>query len=326
MMHSTDTQRARPVQMESRSMSESSKERLRFGERLGLNLGPIPIRLILAITFIWAGAGKFFAQDEYVGDRALALYEMGVIAGPAGTDPTPDPSPDPDLGEGEGTTPADGGENSEGGGRVGLSEPGTVPTLASAHARDSVAGPVVGVGPVVGLVSWVQNETTYTAADFDEPIEMMRLYDIAVKLYKGANPGYEEGTSTPKRAIVPGWAATGKRPVVLAWTAGFTELIGGALVLVGLLTRLSAAGLLGVMCVAAWLTVFGPAIQAPGATLGFLPAHDLFSFNWASPLWLLALAGASASLVFTGAGSVSLHAFLFGSPPEADEDDYEEED
>jgi uncharacterized membrane protein YphA (DoxX/SURF4 family) len=288
-------------------MSESSKDRLRFGECLGLNVGPIPIRLVLAVTFIWAGAGKFFAQDAYVGDAAFALYEMGVIAGPAGTEPTPDPVPPPS--EDEGTNPAEGGEE---GGRVGLVEPGPA-TLANFER--------VGSMRLVG-----QDETRYTAADFDEPIEMMRLYSVAVMVYEGANPGYEEGTSTPKRVIVPGWAANGKRPVVLAWAAGLTELVGGVLVLVGLLTRLSAVGLVGVMGTAAWLTVFGPAMQDVGATLGFLPTYDMFSYDWMNPLWLLALAGASASLVFTGAGSVSVHAFLFGSRAEADEDDYDDED
>lgn len=268
---------------------------------MGLNLGPIPIRLLLAVTFIWAGAGKFFAQDEYVGERAYALYEMGVIPGPAGTvtDPAPEEPADEGGDEGAGEADPAGGT----GGQIGLAYSGTVRLVAQDEAA-----------------------TTYTVADFDEPIEKMRVLGVAVQLYQGAHPGFEEGTSTPRRVIVPQWAAGSKTPVYLAYAVGVTELIGGALVLVGLLTRLSALGLVGTMAGAMWLTIFGPAMQSGNALLGFLPNQSVFPIeDWSVPLWLFALIAASASLVLTGAGSLSLHGFLFGSRAEDDEDDYEEE-
>ena len=269
---------------------------------MGLNLGPIPIRLLLAVTFIWAGAGKFFALDEYVGDQAYALYEMGVIAGPAGT--VPDPPPEEPTVEGgeEDAGEADPVEGAGGGGQVGFAGTGAI-----------------------RLVAQGETAAKYTVADFDEPLEMRRVYGVAVVIYQGAHPGYEEGTSTPKGSFVPAWAASGKTPVLLAWAVGLTELIGGVLVFAGLLTRLSALGLCGVMAGAMWLTVCGPAMQTGDTFLWILPDYGAFSDKWVNPMWLLALLGASGSLFFTGAGSLSLHAFLFGSRAEDDEDDYDEE-
>lgn len=296
-------------------MSESARDRLRFGERMGLNLGPIPIRVALALTFIWAGAGKFFAQDEFTGEAALALYEMGVIAGPAGTDPAPAPdAAGGEDGSGDAGESADPPPTGNPGGEVGLADGGAVEltSFVSGGANSMQPNP--------------QNETgsSYTAADFAEPIKKMRLYGVAVTLYQGANPGYEEGTSTPRSSFVPQWAAGGKTPVWLAWAVSITELVGGVLILVGLLTRLSALGLFCTMCGAMWLTVCGPAMQGGGAFLGFLPAYGAFSYDWGDPLWLAALMGASGSLVFIGAGPVSLHNLLFASRNEDDDEDLED--
>ena len=67
-------------------MSDESMDakRLRFSERVGLNVGPIPIRLVLALTFLWAGVGKFAATFPVSGEDALVLYEMGAMSAPGG--------------------------------------------------------------------------------------------------------------------------------------------------------------------------------------------------------------------------------------------------
>ena len=277
-------------------MSDESvdKNRLRFAERLGLNLGPIPIRLVLALTFLWAGIGKFATTFPVAGEDALMLYEMGAISAPGGAAeaapeeaPAPEPSAEPDIG----------GE----GGRVGLSG-----------------------GGAVRLVSQDESAATYTAADFADPIEMWNVYGLALMLRRGASPGFEKGSSEPIRPIVPGWAGQGSRPKYIAFTVAITEIVAGFLVLVGLLTRISALGLACVMGGAIWLSDIGPAIQAGTARLGFLPGHDAFSSAWSEPLWHLALFAAAVSLLFTGAGSASVHAFLFRG--RAGDDDADDED
>ena len=277
-------------------MSDESveKNRLRFAERLGLIVGPIPIRLVLALTFLWAGIGKFATTIPVAGEDALVLFEMGAISAPGGAAeaapeeaPAPEPSPEPTIG-GDGN-------------RVGL----------------------IGGGTVL-LVSQDESAASYTAADFAEPVEKWKVYDVALRLRKGASPGFEEGTSKPRRPIVPGWAVQGSWPIYIAFTVAITEIVAGFLVLVGLLTRVSAFGLACVMGGALWLTDIGPAIQDGTARLGFLPGHGAFSDLWEEPLWHVALFAAAVSLVFTGAGTASMHAFLFRG--RAGDDDADDED
>ncbi len=77
---------------------------------------------------------------------------------------------------------------------------------------------------------------------------------------------------------------------VLAWVTGVTELVGGALVILGLFTPLAAAGLLGVMVNTIALKWGNGFFAAPGGG---------FELD-------LALAGMSAALIFGGSGRVAL--------------------
>ncbi len=96
----------------------------------------------------------------------------------------------------------------------------------------------------------------------------------------------------------PGIAATagffeqiGLRPGKLhAWAAGGTELLGGLLIALGLLTPVAAAGLIGVMT-AAVLTVHRPN--------GFFAADNGYEYN-------LVLAATLFALAAIGAGDWSL--------------------
>ncbi len=79
---------------------------------------------------------------------------------------------------------------------------------------------------------------------------------------------------------------------VLAWVTGLTELVGGALVLLGATTPLAAAGLLGVM-INVVLLKFDNGFFAPaGFELDF------------------ALGGLAAGLILTGAGRLALDSTL----------------
>ncbi|MBK7403716.1 MAG: DoxX family protein [Phycisphaerales bacterium] len=104
-------------------------------------------------------------------------------------------------------------------------------------------------------------------------------------------------------------------PVRFAWAVSLTELIGGILVGVGLLTRIGAMGLAGVMLGALWLTTFGPALQTGDTMLGFLPKHDPFGPEWMVPVLQVTLLCAALSLLFAGPGTMSLDRLLLGGPP-----------
>jgi uncharacterized membrane protein YphA (DoxX/SURF4 family) len=116
----------------------------------------------------------------------------------------------------------------------------------------------------------------------------------------------------PSIALWPAAAATGRWPLVLAWAVALTELGGGLLVLVGMLTRLSALGLAGVMLGAMWLTQIGPAIQSGSARLAVLPGHDLTDVHlWTQLLWQFALFMMSMALLCAGPGVAAIDRVLF---------------
>lgn len=80
------------------------------------------------------------------------------------------------------------------------------------------------------------------------------------------------------------------QPTTVAWITGLTELIGGAFVVLGVITPLAAAGLLAVM--------IPTVIVNWGAGLFAGPANGLEVF--------LALGLGAAALVFTGPGRIAL--------------------
>lgn len=77
------------------------------------------------------------------------------------------------------------------------------------------------------------------------PLALRMMLAVVFVYYgwKKVHGGMEGFTKT-----VTGWGF----PLWLAKTAAWTELVGGVLVGVGLLTRLAALGLVGVMFVAVW--------------------------------------------------------------------------
>lgn len=164
----------------------------------------------------------------------------------------------------------------------------------------------------------------YTAADFPTPVSLPRVYRIALMLKSAAHPAPKED-GTDRMALVPSWAADGKvpglgmaTPVVLAWLAAITEIVGGGMLLVGFMSRLWALGLVGVMVTAIWLTTIGPAMQAGDAFLGFLPSHHhIFAvtehgYAYIHEFWQLALACMALAVMFAGPGAISVDGILFG--------------
>jgi uncharacterized membrane protein YphA (DoxX/SURF4 family) len=119
--------------------------------------------------------------------------------------------------------------------------------------------------------------------------------------------------------LVP--VSIGMNGVALKWLAlgaALTELVGGVLIVLGLLTRLWGLGFIGVMAVAMWLTQIGPALNADRAFLGFLP--DLKYDDpkaWSSEglntfLFQLTTMGCAATALFIGGGGLSLDRLFFG--------------
>lgn len=166
---------------------------------------------------------------------------------------------------------------------------------------------------------------TYAAADFPDPVDVLRLHGLTLRIYDAANPpAVTADGDGASRAYWP--APLGERPwpTSLAWAVAFTELIGGFCLLLGLLTRFWAFGVAGVMLGAIWLTQLGPAIQTGETVLGFLPAYERFSpAAWQALMFQFSLLTAALALAFLGAGRASIDHALFG--PARDEDDDDED-
>lgn len=318
---------------------------MRARDGIGLTLAPLILRLMLATTFIWAGLGKVFEHTMLEPEQAAQLANLGGLTkrapaapskpsrnGPASplreptapTAVTPNgPAPASAQPGTPSETPPQKPEN--GSADSPATEPEAEPERGSSRSFPALArlSPTTPNPPVVpassaptadGPAPGTATPGPYTAADFPEPVKVVRGMALALMLDDAAHPKARADGSTP----TPLWPATlaGKPwPVVLAWAAIFTEIIGGALLLLGLFTRLAAMGIAGTTVVAMWLTQLGPAIQAGGATLGFLPAHDTFDVAaWQPLMWQFSLLGASLALVFLGSGPAGLDAAIFGGP------------
>lgn len=320
---------------------------------------PIPLRLILALTFIWAGLGKFVATMEVQGEQAALLANMGVsmpAPTPAPTPtstpaPTPAPALEPSAGdpaepETDTTTepaesetpppasvPAETPDENDAGqpGPSAHADPAAPPAFnppalvqtALIQADPAQTGQTTTAESTPTTPTHATTSQTYTAADFPDPIELSRLHGLALLTYSAAHPKPDELGTTPS-PIWPEWAARDHWPVTLAWAAAITELVAAVLVLVGLLTRLSALSIASVMITAAWLTEFGPAIQSGDTLLGFLPNRPLWDpASWSTLLWQLCLIAAALSLALAGPGALSLDRALTGG---ASNDDYEDDE
>lgn len=254
----------------------------------GCSVAPIFLRLVLGVTFVWAGAGKIWSEREFTGEAAgqIAAWSQGKST----MSPTAPKVEAPNVekpADKPGEKPADGPAGSPSASSTEPEKPeAQIPPVnpPSAGAPDAVVPIVITDAP---------------------PVRARSLMGIALMIKKASVPT-TRADGTTGMALVPAKAADGEMPVYLAWGAAVTELVAGVLVLIGLMTRLWALSLACVMAVAMWLTQIGPAVAAGGAVLGFLPPHAMFDIPaWQPLMWQFSLLGASLALMFTGAGTLS---------------------
>lgn len=313
---------------------------MRLRDTIALTLPSFLLRLVLGITFIWAGTGKLMGTMRVSGDDAARLANMGVLLDPVSpestpTDPDPDPEqppqpqaplPEPTPNPTPDTAPEPSAEPS-------TDQPAQEPPQQPAQqpAKDTekpaevdetsdesrLGTAATRTHPPYRLTSVMQTSTDRTASDFPEPMECQRVYSIALMISKAADPGLTED-SHPIRPIMPANLADGHWPKTLAWAAAITEIGAGGFLLLGLLTRISALGTLSVMLVAMWMTQFGPAaLHSSDAILGFIPNNQPWydPGSYANLLWQLALASMSLAVVFLGSGPIGLDRLFFSSQP-----------
>lgn len=257
-----------------------------FRERLGLGVAPLLLRLAVAATFMWTGAAKFVSPVA-LSPQDEATLRM-IETGGAQTPGAP-------------------------------SQPGDVDEPAE------TAGEPVALDGAYQLIL-AQDADEAPAAAEPEVAEADVLPDrtgkdqIALLVYAMATPN-DEG-----KTLLPRSMGKGKWPVRIGFAVALTELICGVLILIGLITRVAALMVAGVMVGAIWMTTIGPVMifGNPGwpGFFPILPALDYSTVEtaqqtfraWQTAMFQLAMLTASLSLVCLGAGPLSLDRFLFGKP------------
>jgi len=324
---------------------------MRVRDSIALTLPSLFLRLVLGVTFIWAGAGKLMGTMEVSGDSAARLANLGIALSPIEAAPTPPPKskpvesvpvkPLPDSESTTPTTPADTqpAENLEQQAKdiveqikqsVPATPPAQIPTAEKPAATPAATPteqpkpkgdePIIeklGAMPSYSITRVQNTAADRTGSDFPEPVQCQRLYSIALMISKSADPGLTPD-SQPITPIMPSALAHGYWPKALAWAAAITELVAGAFLILGLLTRISALGTLSVMLVAMWMTQIGPAaLHANDAILGFIPNNQPWydPGSYSTLLLQLALASMSLAVVFLGSGAIGLDRLFFSPHP-----------
>ena len=232
---------------------------LRRRDRLALRLPSLLLRLVLGLTFLWAGLGKVVTTFEVEGAAAASLANRGV---------------------------------------------GVVQRAATPR--------VVGAGSGGGSSSDGREGGGYVAGDFTSPVEVRGLYRLVLAMdAAGRGVVREDGSEGP--AVWPGFLLKAPMPMAMAYGVVFAELFGGVFLLIGLLTRLSALAVCGVMLGAVMLTEVGPAVQSGAVVLGFIPDRPMFDpAAWTRLFWQLSLLAMGLAVALLGPGALSLDGALFG--------------
>tara|TARA_R110002072_G_scaffold42064_9_gene117761 strand:- start:39657 stop:40691 length:1035 start_codon:yes stop_codon:yes gene_type:complete len=301
---------------------------MRLRDQVALTLPSLLLRLVLGITFVYAGTGKIMGTASVTGDDAARLANIGImptlpVEVPAEQPEDPDAAPvieaptEPDLQVDPQTEEQAEDIVDEIKALIENSTPETTPSPEETPAdvpEELPAPSALNTNNTQYVLSTVQHTgTVYAGSDFPDAMEVKQVYGISLMISRASDPGLT-ADSTPITPIMPAMFASKPWPKIMAWSVAITEIAAGAFLLLGFLTRLSAMSLAIVMLVAMWMTQFGPAMmRSTDAILGFIPRADNL---WASPqyqtmLWQLALVAMCAALFFLGAGAVSVDRLLF---------------
>jgi uncharacterized membrane protein YphA (DoxX/SURF4 family) len=257
-----------------------------FSEYAGVAIMPTLARIVLCAAFIPAGYNKVFTEAEFDAKEADRLRQLGVAVTPVRT------AMADDSGAGwrivrasyrvqDATQPE----------RPPEDEPPAEPASRPAEPESPPADPEV-APPDEGQAETpeiVISGTRRPAPPATAPVSATMFTAQAM----------HKVTLIVDNAGIP-------EPLWQARIAAYTELVGGALLALGLFSRLWGFGLAGVMAVAFYLTSF-EVLQAKGWALTQLSMEH--SNTMLTQAGLLALA---LGILFTGAGPLSLDRLLFG--------------
>jgi uncharacterized membrane protein YphA (DoxX/SURF4 family) len=191
-----------------------------------------------------------------------------------------------------------------------LADMGAIPAPAPATPEPSRPDPATSPAPAADAPAGAPSGGS--EKDFAAPVRARAVNGVAVVLWRAAHPQAVDGGTAPM-ALWPAALAEGSRPVYLAYAVAAVEAGGGALMLLGVLTRFWAAGVAVVMMAALWLTQIGPAVAAGDTWLGFLPRRGPLDVAAWQGMWVqVALMMSGLALAALGAGRLSVDRLIFG--------------
>lgn len=261
--------------------------------------GPCFLRLALGVIFLFAGLTKVVCTATVTGEDAVLLADMGITADNASLPDTlahPETvlpkQPAPSLNPPPVTNPANPAKTR-------AARPAAVEGKSDRPRRQTLRNERAPDAPVVTLAAFAPRSGA---------VQVSQAYMLALMLKKSAAP-VADADHGP--ALWPAALASGRRPVYAAYACVLAELIGGAFVLVGALTRVGAVMIAGVMLTAMWLTQIGPAIRGGNALLGFLPRLAMDDPAWQGLMFQFTLLCAALALMALGCGRWGLDRSLF---------------
>lgn len=308
------------------------------GSKTGPLVSPLLLRVVLGITFVWAGLGKLIPIVDYKGQDAAILANLGTGVAPAmplrtpataeppalappaslplpETAPAGKPTPQKPSSR-QSKPPAANGYTSAAPASPDLNRLPATADTSNARVRPAAAKgksqptavPAQPEAPQkpAPAVDTLPPGGKYTAAHFAEPARARRAYQLSVVMVRAAYPQPSIGSAHPK-PYWPAMFATSPWVVWLAFGVAVTELFAGVLLMVGFLTRLSAALLVCVALAAMWLTQVGPAMSTGQTTFGLLPDRTWWDPQlWTAFFWQLLIIASGFAVACMGAGALSV--------------------
>lgn len=263
---------------------------MKFNTMMGTAVVPLLARLVLCAAFLPMGWNKLVNDHTFSGEDAQILIDLGVVEQPASGGAVGQPASFPSfLGQMR-------NQSSD----ANQEQPSDPDESVGDRVRDAAEDVEEAIEEAIKEVSPRRSGIVTRDPETGEMIVIAkRMHTVTVVIHKCDGPS----------------------PVVMGWLATLTELIGGALLLIGLFSRLWGIGLAITMAVAFYLTswpvltdlgLFGVAADIAG---GYANFNRMFV--------QLALFVLAFGVFATGAGPVSIDRWLFRSsaPPKVDDDD-----
>lgn len=284
---------------------------MRFRDALTLHTCPLLLRAALGVTFLWFGLPKFDTVT-FEGESAATLVQLGIgqatVAG--GRKPAAAESPENASTSDEQAAPKENAqEQGEPAEPTGAENPADEPREAGGapQGEEQAAPPAPTEQPAeppaeqpAATDSGRENPTG--GADVAQTVRARQVEHLTIMLHTAGHP----------------------YPQAFAWIAMATEIIGGALLLIGLFSRVWGLGLAVAMAYAFALTSM-PVIEAkmdPAMTNRVLAFFSAFRAiepqQQMGAFWQMVLFVAAWCIFIGGPGALSLDRLIFrGSAEEA---------